>query len=105
MEIRSIREPMGLLLRSSSARVASALVAACAVVALLGGLSALAGSPPSGAATNGGNETVPGGPTGTYVVPARIHKIRHVIVIMQENRSFDTYFGTYPGADGIPRRP
>jgi len=33
---------------------------------------------------------------------AGIHKIRHVIVIMQENRSFDNYFGTYPGADGIP---
>ncbi len=33
-----------------------------------------------------------------------IHKIRHVIVIMQENRSFDHYFGTYPGADGIPMR-
>ncbi len=31
-----------------------------------------------------------------------IHKIRHIIVIMQENRSFDSYFGTYPGADGIP---
>jgi phospholipase C len=31
-----------------------------------------------------------------------IHKIQHVIIIMQENRSFDTYFGTYPGADGIP---
>ena len=31
-----------------------------------------------------------------------IHKIRHVIVIMQENRSFDEYFGTFPGADGIP---
>ena len=31
-----------------------------------------------------------------------IHKIKHIIVIMQENRSFDTYFGTYPGADGIP---
>ena len=31
-----------------------------------------------------------------------IHKIRHVVVIMQENRSFDSYFGTYPGADGIP---
>jgi phospholipase C len=31
-----------------------------------------------------------------------IHKIRHVIVIMQENRSFDSYFGTFPGADGIP---
>jgi phospholipase C len=29
-------------------------------------------------------------------------KIKHIIIIMQENRSFDTYFGTYPGADGIP---
>ena len=31
-----------------------------------------------------------------------IHNIRHVIMIMQENRSFDSYFGTYPGANGIP---
>jgi phospholipase C len=31
-----------------------------------------------------------------------IHKIRHIVVIMQENRSFDSYFGTYPGANGIP---
>lgn len=31
-----------------------------------------------------------------------ISKIKHVVVIMQENRSFDTYFGTFPGADGIP---
>jgi phospholipase C len=31
-------------------------------------------------------------------------KIKHVIVIMQENRSFDEYFGTYPGADGIPMK-
>ena len=27
--------------------------------------------------------------------------IQHVIIIMQENRSFDSYFGTYPGADGL----
>src|ERR1700690_3576907 len=33
-----------------------------------------------------------------------IHKIQHVVVIMQENRSFDSYFGTYPGADGIPMK-
>ena len=32
-----------------------------------------------------------------------IHKIKHVIVIMQENRSFDSYFGTFPGADGLPK--
>jgi phospholipase C len=31
-----------------------------------------------------------------------IFKIKHVVIIMQENRSFDQYFGTYPGADGIP---
>lgn len=31
-------------------------------------------------------------------------KIRHVVVIMQENRSFDSFFGTYPGADGIPAK-
>ena len=46
---------------------------------------------------------------------AGIHKIRHVVVIMQENRSFDSYFGTYPGrrrdpdeerrADGLRARP
>ena len=40
--------------------------------------------------------------TSPYVIPAGIHKIRHVIVIMQENRSFDSYFGAFPGADGIP---
>jgi phospholipase C len=33
----------------------------------------------------------------------QIHRIRHVVIIMQENRSFDSYFGTFPGADGIPR--
>ena len=33
-----------------------------------------------------------------------IHKIQHVVMIMQENRSFDSYFGTYPGADGIPMK-
>jgi phospholipase C len=32
-----------------------------------------------------------------------IHKIKHVIVIMQENRSFDSYFGHFPGAVGIPK--
>lgn len=43
-------------------------------------------------------------PTTTTTGSAGMHKIQHVIVIMQENRSFDSYFGTYPGADGIPMR-
>jgi phospholipase C len=51
---------------------------------------------------------VPAEPLATVVPvsPAQMallpDKIKHVIVVMQENRSFDHYFGTYPGADGIP---
>jgi phospholipase C len=44
-------------------------------------------------------------PAGAAAAPhlTGIHKIKHIVVIMQENRSFDSYFGTYPGADGIPK--
>jgi phospholipase C len=50
------------------------------------------------------------GPPGARRAVARaaagtgIHKIKHVVIIMQENRSFDSFFGTFPGADGIPMR-
>ncbi len=43
----------------------------------------------------------PGQPTPADLAMAQ-SKIKHVVIIMQENRSFDSYFGTYPGADGIP---
>ncbi|MEX2420338.1 MAG: alkaline phosphatase family protein, partial [Actinomycetota bacterium] len=33
--------------------------------------------------------------------PQGIFKLDHLIFIVQENRSFDHYFGTYPGADGL----
>jgi phospholipase C len=41
-------------------------------------------------------------PSPTPLAAGGIHKIQHVVVIMQENRSFDQYFGTFPGADGLP---
>ncbi len=45
-------------------------------------------------------------PSGTEPSPAGTsvagRHLTHLIFIMQENRSFDHYFGTYPGADGIP---
>jgi phospholipase C len=44
---------------------------------------------------------LPGGAAARHLTG--IHKIRHIVVIMQENRSFDSYFGTYPGADGLPK--
>jgi phospholipase C len=28
--------------------------------------------------------------------------ITHVLILIQENHSFDNYFGTYPGAEGLP---
>ena len=36
--------------------------------------------------------------------PKGFDNIQHVIFIVQENRSFDHYFGTFPGADGIPAK-
>lgn len=41
-------------------------------------------------------------PTASAAVERPFSKIQHVIWIIQENHSFDNYFGTYPGADGIP---
>jgi phospholipase C len=51
----------------------------------------------AGEAATGGD-----GSGGTPDAAAAGQKIQHVIVIMQENRSFDHYFGTFPGAEGIP---
>lgn len=31
--------------------------------------------------------------------------VKHVVILMLENRSFDSYFGTYPGVNGIPSNP
>jgi phospholipase C len=41
-------------------------------------------------------------------VPAagrELDAIEHVVIVMQENRSFDHYFGTYPGVRGFDDRP
>jgi phospholipase C len=62
----------------------------CLRIALLGTVAAISAACASSANT-----------TPFHQEPG-ITKIKHIIVIMQENRSFDSYFGTYPGADGIP---
>jgi hypothetical protein len=48
----------------------------------------------------GGGATLPA--AGGNDLAAARSKIKHIVIIMQENRSFDQYFGTFPGADGIP---
>lgn len=50
----------------------------------------------AGAACGGGAQNVPIPSAGT---PAGMVKIKHVLWIMQENRSFDDLFQGYPGAD------
>ena len=45
-------------------------------------------------------------PVGTGHTPEDLQTktpIKHLVVIMQENHTFDNYFGTYPGADGLPK--
>ena len=59
-----------------------AIVAAVIAAAIASGVATA--SAPAGAATN---NTSP---------------IQHVVVLMLENHSFDNYFGTFPGANGIP---
>src|ERR1700758_695308 len=62
---------------------------------LLAVLAALAACSHSATSSGGGPTDGDGGGSGD------IPKIQHVVIIMQENRSFDHYFGTFPGVDGI----
>jgi phospholipase C len=86
-------------LRSVSVLLAGVATAVMAAACMPFGIE-VTGMQPKPGPTN----QVVGGPTGHYLVPSGIHKIKHVIIVMQENRSFDSYFGTFPGADGIPMR-
>lgn len=60
------------------------------VVAVLAVPPARAGQETSGAPSLGSGKHAPRTP------------IKHFITLMQENHSFDNYFGSYPGADGTP---
>ncbi len=53
------------------------------------------------AAPQAAQAPVPSGQTSSIASPAN-GLIQHVVIIMQENRTFDHYFATYPGARGIP---
>ena len=65
------------------------LVTIAAVIAVVAADQAFYFRPPSGS-------TPP-------VLVAGTTPIRRVIVLMKENHAFDNYFGTFPGADGIPK--
>src|ERR1700677_2255755 len=84
----------------------------CASIAILGMLEntvAIAAEPvltQAGATGSAGAaiETVPASETALSTarkIDLLRKKVKYVFVLFQENRSFDHYFGTYPGADGL----
>ena len=94
---------MKTMLRLSMSVLILGLLAACAVPTLpITAAQATAPTSTEIAPMSEPSSTLPSSTTAPTSDQSGIHKIQHVVVIMQENRSFDTYFGTYPGADGIP---
>ena len=92
VEHRELQLEGGHLRKTASARrpwaaaaVTAALLTAC--------LAACTSQPPAPAQRSGTAQ-----PTAPAQSPAQAHngisKIRHVVIIMQENRSFDSFFGT-----------
>ncbi len=82
-----------------------------AIVWARGGLkaSSATGGPPAssaGGSQGSGTGTGSGSPSGSSPASSANapgqpgNPIKHVIFIVKENRSFDNYFGKYPGADG-----
>jgi phospholipase C len=72
----------------------AALRGLCAISAAALALTSCASSSPS-ATSGGGAQAIPpaSGSSGSQY-------IQHVVLVIQENRSFDDFFATFPGADG-----
>jgi phospholipase C len=92
--------------------VAAAAFAFVMIASACSGDGTASGAPaaPTGPAATGSTAAVPTGSPSPSASPdapltrleqARSH-LEHLIFIVQENRSFDHYFGTFPGAEGIP---
>ena len=88
--------------RTTSLRRSALTVVAVGVLAFAAALPACTG--PGDPTARAGTSSPPAGDPEPVPPLARgIDKLEHLIFIVQENRSFDHYFGTFPGADGIPR--
>ncbi|MEU4569482.1 alkaline phosphatase family protein [Micromonospora sp. NPDC023956] len=111
------RAPRGALRRPLGAALALLLAAAAPIAAVPAAASA--GAPtgvvpagvsapvPVGASAVGAAGVSAAGAVGPTSVappgqPATSTPIRHFVYLMQENHTFDNYFGTRPGVDGIP---
>ena len=103
MTRRLLAAALALLAASPLMASATALdVAAAGSAGLPAAAGALSGLPP--AALPVAPPTQAGAGASGSADATGLGKIKHIVIIMQENRSFDHYFGTYPGADGIPMK-
>lgn len=71
-------------------KISKVLIAGLAVITIAGGARVMDGN-----SSKSPSQQPPKAVTG-------VHKINHIVWIIQENHSFDNYFGTFPGADVIP---
>jgi phospholipase C len=70
---------------------------------IVGSVSHRAGTPPPARSAAAAAQTIPVIPNPSpdqIVLNAFRTHIQHIVFIIKENRSFDTYFGTFPGAEG-----
>ena len=59
------------------------------------------GAAPAPTASGAGDGGPRDAPTRAPVTPGA--PIKHVVFMVKENRTFDSYFGSYPGAEGVSR--
>src|SRR5579871_4663045 len=100
---RSVAESVVMRPAFLAAAVLGLALAACSG----GGSSGGGGSPGGGGPPPTQVPTFPPTPTpGPSSVPSATPTpstpLRHLVFIIEENRSFDNLFGAYPGADGVP---
>jgi phospholipase C len=91
-------------MRSNPVRPPGTLVALVLAAMLAAACSPASGE--SGSTTSSPAGPAPSsspGPELTKLEQAQLH-LKHLVFIVQENRSFDHYFGTFPGANGFPMR-
>ncbi|MEO8476285.1 MAG: alkaline phosphatase family protein [Actinomycetota bacterium] len=87
-------------------RLARCLASLVLTAALLGAACTSPGADAPGSTAEPVPSTTSASGSDRPIDPAAgIQNLDHLIFIVQENRSFDHYFGTFPGADGIPLNP
>jgi phospholipase C len=72
-------------------------------IGLVMGLAFLGASQRAYSQTSQVEITTPQNESSQEAPPRGLSDIRHIVFIMKENRSFDHYFGAFPGADGASK--